>query len=278
MAVSESVNEKIDKGRAQLVTKAVSAHASRLVAASFGSRIPLYYVSGYRRSGGTWFSSMMADYLRRAKPTASLFSIGRRAVVHNHWPFRARLGSMVYRIRDGRDVMRSLYLDTMRTYKKLPGETAHASRLGRRLHSVFNAGIDPDDATTNLPKFIDEEFRSPFGPGRINWADHVGTWMSRAEPGKVRFVRYEGLFSDTTENMRSVLEHVSPIECEDRLLQRTVGHYRMSAIIGRKPGEADADSFVRKGVSGDWQNHFDESAAEVFEHHAGTALREAGYE
>jgi hypothetical protein len=47
---------------------------------------------------------------------------------------------------------------------------------------------------------------------------------------------------------------------------------------GRKPGEVKINSFLRKGVVGDWQNHFSQEACEIFNHFAGNELIILGYE
>jgi hypothetical protein len=49
-------------------------------------------------------------------------------------------------------------------------------------------------------------------------------------------------------------------------------------MAGRKRGEEDQFSFLRKGIVGDWRNHFSAEAAVVFDAHAGSALIELGYE
>ena len=49
-------------------------------------------------------------------------------------------------------------------------------------------------------------------------------------------------------------------------------------MTGRRPGEEARGEFARKGVSGDWENHFTRAAAEVFDSYAGNALVELGYE
>jgi hypothetical protein len=47
---------------------------------------------------------------------------------------------------------------------------------------------------------------------------------------------------------------------------------------GRQPGEADPQSFLRKGIAGDWKNHFDEECNRLYCAVAGEALEKAGYE
>lgn len=46
---------------------------------------------------------------------------------------------------------------------------------------------------------------------------------------------------------------------------------------GRRQGEEDADSFYRKGIAGDWKNHFKPGLAEEFRANSNGLLRELGY-
>src|SRR3546814_13139424 len=47
---------------------------------------------------------------------------------------------------------------------------------------------------------------------------------------------------------------------------------------GRQPGEADPQSFLRKGIAGDWKNHFDAECNRLYCDVAGESLSAAGYE
>ena len=47
---------------------------------------------------------------------------------------------------------------------------------------------------------------------------------------------------------------------------------------GRSKGEEDSSSFYRKGVAGDWRNHFTEEDRRVFKEEAGELLIRLGYE
>lgn len=46
---------------------------------------------------------------------------------------------------------------------------------------------------------------------------------------------------------------------------------------GRRRGDEDRQAFYRKGVVGDWRNHFDNAATGVFMQHGGELLEELGY-
>ena len=50
------------------------------------------------------------------------------------------------------------------------------------------------------------------------------------------------------------------------------------ARSGRKPGEEDLKSHERKGVSGDWKNHFTDKIAKSFKARFASLLVATGYE
>jgi hypothetical protein len=56
-----------------------------------------------------------------------------------------------------------------------------------------------------------------------------------------------------------------------------VEKYSFAKQTGRKAGQEDRKSFLRRGGSGDWKNHFTREAAEMFEDRCGASLRALGY-
>ena len=57
-----------------------------------------------------------------------------------------------------------------------------------------------------------------------------------------------------------------------------VSRFSFQNVTGRQPGQEDPADFCRKGVVGDWKEKFTQEAREVFDHHAGQALIDLGYE
>ena len=47
--------------------------------------------------------------------------------------------------------------------------------------------------------------------------------------------------------------------------------------VGREAGTEDRTKFRRKGIAGDWANHFTREAGEIFDAIAGDALVDLGY-
>ncbi len=90
-------------------------------------------------------------------------------------------------------------------------------------------------------------------------------------------LRYEQVLSDPRTWLSTVFDHLG-LEYDDELLNDIIGATAFETLSkGRKPGESDPASFVRKGVAGDWKLYFDKESAAVFNECAGTELVSAGY-
>lgn len=64
-----------------------------------------------------------------------------------------------------------------------------------------------------------------------------------------------------------------------REIERIVDRYRFSKLTGgRKPGEENRDSHLRKGKPGDWENHFTDEHVRAFKNRYNELLVELGYE
>jgi hypothetical protein len=61
-------------------------------------------------------------------------------------------------------------------------------------------------------------------------------------------------------------------------LREIVAAHDFAVLAGRRPGVEDVSSHYRKGVKGDWVNHFDREHVLYFKEHYGELLIKLGYE
>lgn len=254
----------------------ISHRATRVIGRRGTPGGPIWTVSEYPKSGGTWFGKMLADCLRLPYPAPSIFPVAFPAVVHNHWDWDPGRRHAFYLFRDGRDVMVSYWFHRMRRLAQ--GEPNTVRLFAARYRRLFGPGWDHDDTARFLPRFIEEEFRRPRG-ARLSWSDHVRSWHRPAARRDVCFLSYESLLEDALGTMARCVEHATRREADPWIVATAVEKWSMARMTGgRKRGEEDRGAFVRKGVAGDWRTHFTREAAEVFDDLAGETLVMLGYE
>lgn len=240
-----------------------------------GERFPMYIVSEYPKSGGTWLARMAADCLENAFPQRYRLPIAMPCVIHNHWTYSRRLRRPFYLYRDGRDIMVSYYFHRMR--RVAVDQHAGDGRNKRLYDRLFGKGYDPEDVRTHLPRFIEHEFKHPRG-SRLTWTQHIDNWYDPDSRPHVAYLSYEQLLAEPHATLKRAAEHLAQREIDDWRIDMAVEKFSMAKQTGRKPGQEDRSSFIRKGVAGDWANHFSREAAEIFRDRAGDTLVMLGYE
>lgn len=246
---------------------------TRFISRHWGETFPFYHVIEYPKSGGTWLAKLIADYLQIPKPMTPLLPVAFTCVLQGHWRYDRRYKNVWYLYRDGRDVMISLYFHRMREMAANPGSLD--GRYARGVYPrLFGPAFNPADIRANLPKFIEHEALNPKS-SYVNWSRHCDMWL---EDSSVAGLRYEDLIADTVGTVARVLPRHVPGDVDHERLAASVKKFSFESQSGRKRGQEDAASFLRKGVAGDWKNHFTREAAKVFDHFHGRTLVQLGYE
>ncbi len=173
-------------------------------------------------------------------------------------------------VRDGRDVAVSNAFMMLRN-RKWNEKSYGSMAAGEAAHA---AHIEQDGTEARL-----------LGDGML---DHYATrWARCIESGRrakelfgdrcVR-LRYEEMLESPHTPVRRLFEALGVASDEATVARCVEAASFESKSGGRKPGEQDAASFVRKGVAGDWKQYFGEREREIFNACAGRVLVEEGYE
>ena len=233
------------------------------------------YVCEFPKSGGSWVTSLTRDLLRSQGDGTEKDA----RVLHPHWRYDPRYRPLIYVLRDGRDVVISLYFHHVR---HLLSPSLWTRRFDRFFTSVLGPGYDLDDVQRNLPLFIECLAERPFGGllrnrqnGRfLPWPRHVEDWIDRPD---VLVVRYEALHSSPLDELRRIRHHLG-VDVPDSVCLDVIRRNSFAARTGRVAGVEDRRSFLRKGVVGDWRTWFTKEAAACFDEFAGNVLIGCGYE
>jgi Sulfotransferase domain len=171
---------------------------------------------------------------------------------------------IVHIIRDGRDVAVS-WMHHVRNHGHEHGGILSAEEI-ERLEAHAVAGM-----------FTEERLREVAS----SWRENVARAM---EDGPRLFgenyaeVRYEELLERPGEEVGRLLRFLDA-DASENTVKRCVKKASFERWTrGRRQGEEDPTSLLRKGVAGDWKNVFTEEDREIFKDEAGDLLVRLGYE
>jgi hypothetical protein len=114
-----------------------------------------------------------------------------------------------------------------------------------------------------------------------DWFDHANGWFGNRTLENFHVICYEDMKADHAGSVRRLADFLGKDLTEDQV-QRIVDHTSLKSMKGRKSakmGSEDAkavvdeskSAFVRKGVVGDWKNHFSQEES----HYINDLLKEA---
>ena len=110
-----------------------------------------------------------------------------------------------------------------------------------------------------------------------NWGQHVRAYFA-VKHKRFVMLRYEDLLGEGSGALATAMGELTSDEPDKRRAEMALEKYAFGKLADRKPGVEIREAFMRKGTAGDWRNHFNREVAEIFDHHCGDMLIEAGYE
>ena len=228
------------------------------------ARYPL--INEYPKSGGSWLSQMLGAALDLPNPRLRLPML-RSSIMHGHYANPRGMRDVVLVWRDGRDV-------TVSQYHHIFSTNDFASKKGQQAAAQMLGSDDTSDVAANLPRFIElaatGQLRPPFG-----WSQFYEPWL---EAGAVNATTsYEAMLADAGGELHRIQSALGGERTVDQCAE-IAERFSFRRQSGREPGSENSQSFLRKGIAGDWRNVFTREAAQAFEHYHGAMLRRFGYE
>lgn len=231
-------------------------------------KLDLILLSEFPKSGGSWFGQLLSETLNIPFPR-NISPKFERCILHGHHLYHSNFNKVVTVLRDGRDTMVSSYYHFLFENDKNPNYAVKEWRKQLQFK-------DYDDIKTNLPVFIQfmfEKYKSTFK--RTTWSSFVNSYVDN--PYAI-VVRYEDLLISPVSELIRVIGFLGYPSQDQNKIKLIVEKYSFSNQTKRKQGEENRNSFLRKGIAGDWKNHFSLEACLTFDKYAGKELIKAGYE
>ena len=154
----------------------------------------------------------------------------------------------------------------------------HITRDGRDVcvsgwfHNLRKAGPDFAKRFPDMNAYIQYTVTKHWLP-YIQHAQQFGT----QHPERYYELRYEDLHADPAGQTREMLTFLGMDDDEASINACLEAGSFKKLTEGRTRGEEDKSSFFRKGVIGDWQNHFDDSNVAAYEQAAGQLPSQLGH-
>ncbi len=210
-------------------------------------------VNAYPKSGVTWLLRLICDLLEaqhQDTPQMEPLTYGHQVkggwiVKKTHYPYWEHAipilkgKTVVMSQRDPRDVVVSAMF-----YRKTMD-----------LDAAINVIIHPKNSYTK-------------------W---VGSWLDPIEPLKVArciFTKYELLHSRPVQTLRGIIKELTGERLSDVRIEEALERQSFENMASQYK---DGGHFMRKGIVGDWRNHFTRDLARKFNEHLGEFMLAQGY-
>jgi estrone sulfotransferase len=217
------------------------------------------FLVSYPKSGNTWLRFLLANYIAGKQvdlsqsnriipdihynPEDIVATLNPR-ITKSHEPFTPRYRRVVYIVRDGRDVAVSYYFH-LKKFNRLPADTGFSDYLDAFIEGKLD------------------------GLGR--WDRHVDGWLDGAKD--LLLVRYEDMLSDTAKVLGKAIQFCK-LEFDEHKIKDSVSASSLTELRRieirqfreiKELSTSNPDAyFFRKGISGDWRNHFSASDEHKF--------------
>jgi len=138
-----------------------------------------------------------------------------------------------------------------------------------------------EDSNTSLKNnifYLIHRFKfTSFMHTAFKWRKFFRTWTTRKDIS-LYSLRYEDLLTETEKTLKNILGYLE-VSVPDSLVREAIQTFSFEKLAGRKRGEEDnANPTFRKGIIGDYKNHFSRIDRMLFRQICGKEMEILGYE
>ncbi|AOW21166.1 sulfotransferase domain-containing protein [Urechidicola croceus] len=236
----------------------------------------------FPKSGGTWLGQLISNYLKIPFPRNQFPTI-KKSMYHSHYLPKYSIHKnkkIIYLVRDGRDVIISLYY-----HQLLWNDKNKLTPKNVNYHRSKVPFDNYEDVKSNMSEFIKYTFEHT--PSKLqhfthmgNWYEYNTLWLNEMKVNKnIYLVKYEDLLEKPYSTLETMFkEFFGDKNINKDELQKVIDKFSFENQTKRKKGEENASSFLRKGIKGDWKNYFGEEEKLLFKKYTKNLLVELDYE
>ena len=258
-------------------------------------------ISSYPRSGSTWTQHTVRLLRNGGKddginlddavpwlevlgtPKGNMMNLNPQAVeqlvpprsMKTHLPYHMTPGGLphttgtkyIYIIRNPKDVCVSFW------------------HFGQTQIKKFQSGDDQSGAGPIPWDLFFTDFMEAKNGGSIygGWLNHVLGWWKHKDAPNILFLRYETVKKEPYKTVQTIAKFMGMKDVTDEYVETVVGNssfdsMSMNSSVNnrKKDGASFAIQFLRKGIIGDWKNHFTAAQNATFEENFGKIFEENG--
>lgn len=109
------------------------------------------------------------------------------------------------------------------------------------------------------------------------WCAYSAHIRSNLSDRGLKVVKYEDLLANPRQVISEIYRFME-VPVDEAILDTVTKETSFENLSGgRKPGEEDEKSYFRKGIVGDWKNHFDDKEKQIIKENGGEELIRLGY-
>ena len=239
-----------------------------VIAAVVGGPLRVCHVVEFPKCGGSWVSNIIRSYVGSSFNEGYRL-IGRDEVIQKHVLYRPDLVRVVVVVRDPRDMFVSAYYH----------ETSFTDReKSPSIERYFRKNPERPTAE-DFAEYLEAKLLHVTHP-RFSYSQFLDSWLGRSG---ACVVRYEDFLEDAEAQLIRVVRFLGrPVDLHEIRSAVSENSFENTTRrlygIERPTGVEDNTRFVRKGIGGDWKNHFNERSCQLIEKFEGSSLRRLCYE